>query len=433
VSQSLTQPPPAATAASALLAKPNVADRAARSVVFGIFRKFTQGCLHVTSPDGSVANFGDPSAIGPIASLTIHDHACFRKVLLFGEVGFGEAYMDGDWSSPDVPALIQLLLANLNAIPGMSGGSANAWLFDLLGRFNRVMHWLRRNTRSNSKRNIREHYDLSNDFYALWLDETWTYSSAWFESPNQSLADAQNAKYRRLARKLKLEPGMHVLEIGCGWGGFSILAAREFGVRVTAVTISDAQFQLARQRVAAAGLESQIDVILKDYRDLTGQFDAIVSIEMLEAVGHQFLTAFFSQCHQLLAPHGRVGLQVIVCPDARYDQMRRSVDWIKRHIFPGGQLPSLSAMQNALLRTGDLYVHHLESFGLHYAQTLALWRQQFAARREAVAQLGFDERFLRKWHFYLCYCEAAFAARNINVSQLILSRPNNTAFASELV
>jgi cyclopropane-fatty-acyl-phospholipid synthase len=224
---------------------------------------------------------------------------------------------------------------------------------------------------------------------------------------------------------------MQVLEIGCGWGGFSIYAATHFGVKMTAITISEEQHKKARARVIEEGLQDSVEVLLCDYRDVRGQFDAIASIEMLEAVGHQFLKDYFAQCHHLLKPTGRVGLQVIVCPDSRYDAMRKSVDWIKKHIFPGGQLPSIKALIDSVNATGDLTLQHLESFGMHYAKTLRIWRERFNEKREAVMALGFDETFLRKWNYYLAYCEAAFASRNINVSQLILSRPNNTDFVLE--
>jgi len=312
----------------------------------------------------------------------------------------------------------------------MSGSRYKAAAFHALKLLNRFAHWRRRNTPRNSRRNISEHYDLSNDFYSLWLDETMTYSSAWFQG-EESLRSAQENKYHRLCEKLRLEPGMEVLEIGCGWGGFSIYAAHNFGVRITAITISEAQYDKARKRVSEEGLDGQVEILLCDYRDVRGQFDAIASIEMLEAVGHEFLKSFFKQCHRLLKPTGRVGLQVIICPDSRYEAMRKSVDWIKKHIFPGGQLPSVKALVDSVNATGDLYLQHLESFGLHYARTLELWRERFNRQRDAVMAMGFDETFLRKWNYYLAYCEAAFATRNINVSQMILSRPNNTEFSLE--
>ncbi len=422
----------AATASSPTRAVPSPAlpDRLARRIVESVFRRFDRTPVRVRFPDGSTALYGG-APTGTAAELHVANPRLFRRILLHGEIGFGEGYMEGDWTTPDLPALIAALIDNLEHIPGMSGSRSKALLFNFLKALNRFAHWRRRNTPRNSRRNIREHYDLSNAFYALWLDDTLTYSSAWFRG-DDSLEQAQRNKYDRLCAKLRLAPGMRVLEIGCGWGGFAIHAAANYGVRVTAITISEAQYQKALERVRAAGMEDRVEVQLQDYRAVRGQFDAIVSIEMLEAVGHAFLRAYFAQCHRLLKPEGRVGLQVIICPDSRYDAMRRSVDWIKKHIFPGGQLPSIKALLEAACATGDLYLQHLENFGLHYARTLRLWRERFNQKAREVQALGFDERFLRKWNYYLAYCEAAFATRNINVAQMILARPNNTAFALEL-
>jgi cyclopropane-fatty-acyl-phospholipid synthase len=405
-------------------------DRTAMAAVTGLMDRFDREAVTLVLPDGTRRRLGAPVAPDGGAEIRIHSNGFFKRVLLHGEIGFGEGYMDGDWTTPELPRLLSALIANLEHIPDIAGSRHRAIAYNFLRALNRFAHWRRRNTRANSRRNIREHYDLSNEFYALWLDQTMTYSSAWFEGA-ESLESAQMNKYQRLCEKLRLAPGMRVLEIGCGWGGFSMHAAREFGVSVTAITISPAQFDKARERVREAGLQDRVDIRMCDYRDVTGEFDAIVSIEMLEAVGHQFLRDFFSQCHTLLKPTGRVGLQVIVCPDSRYESMRRSVDWIKKHIFPGGQLPSIKALLDAANATGDLYLHYLENFGLHYARTLQLWRDRFNRHAESVKAMGFDETFLRKWNYYLAYCEAAFATRNINVTQMILSRPNNTSFALE--
>lgn len=405
-------------------------DRIAHKCVTSILLRFDRSPILLQLWDGSSMRIGSSAPELPLANLQITQPAFFKKVLYGGEVGFGEAYVEGLWRTDNLPLLLQHLIDNLEHIPDMSGAKTKAMAFNLLRGLSALAHWQRRNTRRNSKRNIREHYDLSNDFYSLWLDKTLTYSSAWFEGQD-SLEEAQEKKYDRLCQKLRLQPGMRVLEIGCGWGGFSLHAAQRYGVHVTAITISEAQQVKALERVHAAGLQDQIDIRLCDYRDIQGQFDAIASIEMLEAVGHQFLKSYFDRCHQLLKPTGRLGIQVIVCPDSRYEIMRRSADWIKKHIFPGGQLPSIKALIDSANETGDLYLQHLENFGLHYAKTLQIWREKFNAQSEAVRELGFDETFMRKWNYYLAYCEAAFTTRNINVSQLILSRPNNTAFAIE--
>lgn len=411
-------------------APPSALDRLARRMVISMAERFDRSALRLHLPEGGELVFGRPRPDRPPLDIYIHRHAFFRRILLDGEIGFGEGYMEGDWSTNDLTGVLAYFIENLEYIPSMSGSRIRTFGFHLLRAYNKFAHWRRRNTRNNSRRNIREHYDLSNDFYALWLDETMTYSSAWFDG-EEDLQLAQRSKYDRLCRKLKLEPGMEVLEIGCGWGGFSIHAARHYGVRMTAITISEAQYEKACQRIVEEKLEDQVTVRLCDYRDVEGQFDAIASIEMLEAVGHTFLKTYFDKCHDLLKPSGRLGLQVINCPDSRYDAMRRSVDWIKKHIFPGGQLPSIKALIDSVHATGDLYLHHLESFGFHYAKTLHLWRERFNRQRDAVLAMGFDETFLRKWNYYLAYCEAAFATRNINVSQLILSRPNNTRFRIE--
>lgn len=406
--------------------KPGLVDRLAQKVFLKILENFHRGGLRVTLPDGQSLRFGPCPE--DTAVLHIDDYRFFRKVMFYGEVGFGEAYMLSYWSSPDVTAVLRCLIENLEAIPGMSGSQQKSAIFNLLGTVNSLYHILRRNTIGNSRRNIHAHYDLSNEFYRLWLDDTMTYSSAWYGKSDMPLEEAQKYKYRKIAQSLALKPGMHVLEIGCGWGGFSLLAAEEFGVKMTAVTISEQQFGEATKRVAEAGLQDKIKVVFSDYRKLKGRFDAIVSIEMIEAVGHQYLKTYFRQCHKLLKPEGRLGLQVILCPDNRYDTMRKSADWIKRYIFPGGQLPSTRAIQQAIAKTGDLGLQHFESFGLHYAKTLHEWRETFNQRIENIRDMGYDEVFVREWNYYLAYCEAAFATHNISVAQMVFSRPNNPDF-----
>lgn len=406
--------------------KQSTIDALAQKAFIKILKRFHRGGLRVILPNSQVLLFGpnhDDAAV-----LQIHHYHFFRRVLFYGEVGFGEAYMHGYWSSPDVTAVLRCLIENLETIPGMSGAQRKVSLTNVLGLVHRAYHVFRRNSIRNSRRNIRDHYDLSNEFYRLWLDDTMTYSSAWYDDSDMPLEEAQKNKYRKMAQSLALKPGMHVLEIGCGWGGFSLLAAKEFGVNVTAVTISQQQFEEAEKRVAEAGLQEKVKVVFSDYRKLQGQFDAIVSIEMIEAVGHEYLKTYFRQCHHLLKPEGRLGLQVILCPDNRYETMRKSVDWIKRYIFPGGQLPSTKAIQQAITKTGDLGLQHLECFGLHYAKTLNAWRETFNQRIDHIRELGYDEVFVRKWNYYLAYCEAAFATHNISVAQMIFSRPNNPGY-----
>lgn len=398
----------------------------ARKLVLKLLRSLPSGELQMTLPDGSSEVIGDGQ--GPRATLHIRREAFYRRAVFHGEIGFGEAYMAGDWDSPDVTALIEWLLHNVRQLPGFAASGKKPWYWNLLGALDLLGHFFRRNTRTNSRRNISAHYDLSNDFYRLFLDDTMTYSSAMFSTPGEDLRVAQNNKYRRLAEKLGLEPGMRVLEIGCGWGGFALFAAQEYGVHVTGLTLSKEQLAMAKERVFRAGMEQKIDLRLCDYRDLEGKFDRIASIEMLEAVGHAFLPIYFRKVNELLTPEGVAGLQVIISPDARYNPGRKRADWIQKHIFPGGQLLSPGAINDAVARTSDLYLHHFESFGLHYAKTLKLWREAFEKRLREVGQLGFDETFQRKWRYYLSYCEAAFTMRNINVAHFVYARPNNTQF-----
>jgi cyclopropane-fatty-acyl-phospholipid synthase len=289
----------------------------------------------------------------------------------------------------------------------------------------RVAHKLRPNSRRTSRRNIKEHYDLSNDFFALWLDPTMTYSSAYWDQPGANLEQAQIRKYDVLCRRLRLQPSDQVLEIGSGWGGFSMHAAKNFGCHVTTVTISQAQFDEASRRIALAGLTNKIDVLLQDYREMRGEFDKIASIEMLEAVGERYLDGYFAQCHRLLSRKGLLGLQYITCPDAQYKVLRRGTDFIQRHIFPGSLLNSIGRVNTALNRTGDLFLHDLDDMGPYYARTLHVWRENFHRVLDAVRAQGFDETFIRKWDYYLAYCEAAFATRHISVVQAIYTRADN--------
>jgi cyclopropane-fatty-acyl-phospholipid synthase len=298
-------------------------------------------------------------------------------------------------------------------------------LTDLLLVLNRLRHQLRANNVAGARRNISEHYDLGNDFYELFLDPSMTYSCAYFSSPDLSLEAAQTEKYDRLCRKLKLTSNDHVLEIGGGWGGFAVHAARNYGCQVTSITISKEQLRYAKDRAAAEGLSNQIGFQLTDYRNVTGKFDKIVSIEMIEAVGHEYFKSFFKKCHELLNRYGLLGIQAITCPDSRYESHRKNVTWMQKHIFPGGLLPSIGVMNKTINETGDLQLHHLEEMGLHYARTVATWRENFNYKLESVLAQGFSENFIRKWNFYLTSCEATFRTRNITVVQAIYSRPNN--------
>ena len=359
------------------------------------------GHLTVVLPDGSRREFGDlESAMR--AEIQIHDEAAAVRILLHGETGAGEAYMDGLWSSPDLVALIGLAARNRAALALTQGW----WRVPLQLR-RTIAHRARRNTKGGSRRNIAAHYDLGNDFYRLFLDDSLTYSSAVFETADQSLADAQRAKYRRVAERAGVVPGMHVLEIGSGWGGFALYAAGELGCRVTSITISKEQHALATERVRAAGLDGLVDIQLRDYRDIEGTYDAIVSIEMVEAVGAEYLAAFFEACDRALRPGGRLGLQVITFPDAAYDAQLRGANWIQTYIFPGGLCPSLAVIERATRDTG-LLITGVDDIAGHYATTLRAWRTRFLERLDAVRAQGFDERFIRMWEYYLALSEAGF-------------------------
>lgn len=349
----------------------------------------------------------------------VHDPAFWPRVAFGGSVGAGESYMDGDWSTDNLTGLLRLLLCNRAVLDGMEGG---------LARLSEPLRWLwaalRRNTRDGSRRNIAAHYDLGNAFYRLWLDPTLMYSCAVFEQPGMSLAAASTAKLERICRKLNLRADDHVLEIGTGWGGFALHAASRYGCRVTTTTISQQQYELARARIAAAGLEDRVEVLLSDYRDLSGQYDKLVSIEMVEAVGAAYLETYFRHCARLLKPDGAMLLQAITIADQRYQSALKSVDFIQKHIFPGGFLPSVTALNVSISVASDMRGVHLEDIGPHYAETLAHWRENFLSRIEDVRALGYPEEFIRMWLFYFAYCEAGFLERDIGTVQMLLAKPD---------
>ena len=417
-----------------VLASRGYANKAVRApgfyqrVVMQSLAQMSLGCLHLELPDGTQKIIGQPGA-KIYANVRITNWNFFKRCVLFGDVGFGEAFVDGDWDTDDISKVISWFILNVENSPAMSGSRGKKFLVNLLGQYNRLLHLLRPNSLETSRRNISEHYDLGNDFYKLFLDPTMTYSAALFETTAQSLEQAQVAKYDRLCRQLKLKAGEHVLEIGSGWGGFSRHAAKNYGVRITTVTISEEQFKYARELFQKENLADKVEIKLMDYRRLTGQFDKIVSIEMLEAVGDAYLETYFAKCHEVLKPGGLLALQMITCPDSRHDSLRKNVDWIQKHIFPGSLLLSVHRVNEALRSTGDLFLHDLKDLGLSYAETLKHWRTTFNENEAAVRALKFDTHFIRKWNYYLAYCEAAFAMRNISVVQAIYTRPNNSTLA----
>lgn len=396
-------------------------------MVVGLLDKMPEGRLQMTYANGTIRDFGNPDLKISASVKIIDDREFFKRCAFYGNIGMGEAYTDGLWDTPDIRAVISWFITNMQALQGADTSSDKLPGVGLLKVVNWFRHLRRANTVGNSRRNISEHYDLGNEFYALWLDATMTYSCAKFEQPDQEFEDAQNAKYEALCQKLKIKATDHVLEIGCGWGGFGTFAAKTYGCRVTGVTISEEQAKFTRERVKREGVEEKFEVRIQDYRHIEGQFDKIVSIEMIEAVGDKFHKSFFSKCHEVLAPHGILALQMITVPDNRYKSLTKGVDWIQKTIFPGSLLMSVGRVNEVLLKTSDLFLHDLEDFGAFYVQTLGNWHNRFNAAKESLHTLGFDEPFMRTWNYYLKYCEAGFATRNISVVQAVYTRPNNPA------
>lgn len=354
------------------------------------------------------------------ATIRIHEPAFYVDVARSGSIGAAEAYAAGAWDCDRLPELVALLVRNRDVLDSLEGGLAR-----LTAPLQKLIHTLRPNSRRGSRRNIAAHYDLGNDFFSLWLDETMTYSCGLFERPDSSLAEASTAKLDRLCRKLDLLPTDRLLEIGCGWGSMALHAAGRYGCHVTATTISDEQFELATERVRAAGLSDCIDIVKQDYRDLTGRWDKLVSVEMIEAVGAPQLDEYTRVCGRLLERDGLFALQAITIADQHYAAARDSVDFIKRHIFPGSFIPSVTAIVSSTTRTEDLRLVHLEDMGPHYARTLACWRDNLRATWDGARGRGYGEEFLRLWEYYLAYCEGGFAERFLGVSQMVFSRPDN--------
>lgn len=405
-----------------------------QKIILGMLQKMERGHIEMTLPSGEILAWGNGKH--PLrAKVTIRSNEFWKRCMLYGDVGFGEAYVDGLWDTPDITKVISWFLLNVDDAPTISGSSIKLWVVNAMKFANKLSDATRANTKIGSKKNISAHYDLNNEFFSLFLDPTMTYSSAYFTNPEMSLEDAQYEKYKALAERVKLKSTDHVLEIGTGWGGNAIYMAKNYGCTVTTTTISAEQYKLATERVAKEGLSDRITVLLKDYRELEGTYDKIVSIEMLEAVGAKFLETYFAKCAALLNKNGLLGLQVITCPDSRYENLKKGVDWIQKHIFPGSLLPSVGAINAAVNNTSDMTLVNLEDMGLHYGKTLHLWFQAFnenwhriVETQNFASQRQFDENFKRKWNYYLCYCEAAFNMRNINVMQLVYTRPNNLSW-----
>ncbi len=395
-----------------------------RNILFRIMTPARNGRLTFEMPDGARFHFGVPDPRLD-ACIIVRDIAMFRKVVFSGDIGFGESYMDGDWTSNAVDRVISWFIMNKEFWPAISGTSRRFSVVNGLSFANKLLHLFRSNTLAGSRKNIRAHYDLSNEFFETFLDRGMTYSCAYFESQDQDLESAQAAKYDKLCQKLHLKPEDHLLEIGSGWGGFAIHAAKNYGCKITTLTISEEQYRYAKERIRAEGLSHKINILLRDYREIEGRFDKIVSIEMLEAVGDKYLEVYFSKCSRLLKSDGLMAVQVITSPDSRYKSFKKNVDWIQKHIFPGSLLPSVARIQGALQKTGELMLHDLEDMGLYYAQTLRHWQETFRRNGDRVRALGMNQRFINKWDYYFSYCKAAFQTRNISVIQAVYTRPNN--------
>jgi cyclopropane-fatty-acyl-phospholipid synthase len=396
-----------------------LSNRLARSLILGQLAKIADGQLIVEESDRQW-RFGTPSQRLPKAvTVRILHPSAWSDFAFGGSAAGGEAYVKGRWRCDQVTDLVRLFLRNQEALNGVDGGLS--WLWQPVRKLG---YWLQRNTKAGSRRNIQAHYDIGNDLFRLFLDRDLMYSSAYYPAAETDLEAAAAAKLDRVCRKLELRPEHHLLEIGTGWGGLAIHAAKHFGCRVTTTTISREQYELARERVVQEGLSERIEVLFDDYRDLTGRYDRIVSIEMIEAVGHQFMAGYFAQCSRLLKADGSMLIQAITIADQCYKEALREVDFIKRFIFPGGFLPSVTEMAKALTRATDLRISHLEDIGLHYARTLRDWRGRFLARLDEVRALGYSEEFIRLWQYYLCYSEGGFAERRLGTVQLLLTKPD---------
>ncbi|MCE8006742.1 cyclopropane-fatty-acyl-phospholipid synthase family protein [Aestuariivita sp.] len=383
--------------------------------VFDMAEHMQYGRLDMALPDGRVFR-AEGKSPGPVAEMDIHNPDVFARLIREGDLGFCDAYLDGDWSSPDLQAFMDLIHADNEAIydgfPGMG----------LVRKYEQLRFWLQRNHKTQARKNISYHYDLGNAFYALWLDDTMTYSSALFRTGQESMERAQAAKYASMIDEMGAKPGDHILEIGCGWGGFAEYAAKERGMRVTGLTISEEQFKYARERIEKAGLSDKVDVKLQDYRDERGTYDGIASIEMFEAVGEKYWPTYFETVRDRLKPGKTATLQIITVADRRWHVYKRGVDFIQKYIFPGGMLPSPKVLRQNVERAGLAVVKSVE-FGSSYDLTLRRWHETFNEKWDQVAELGFDDRFRRMWNFYLTSCASTFQSGNCDVTQITISRP----------
>jgi len=398
---------------------PGKLNQLARKLVLGQLGQVNDGELRVVEGDQR-DTLGQPAADGLQASFHVNDPSAWRDMLTGGSIGAAEAYVAGDWDSPDLVALMRLFARNLDRLNQFE--DRFSWVSKPALR---ALHWVNRNSQSGSRKNIQAHYDLGNELFTRFLDPTMMYSAGIFENADSTLEEAQICKLDTICRKLDLQPDDRVVEIGTGWGGFALHAARHYGCHVTTTTISQEQHDWAARRIAEEGLEDRITLLFDDYRDLEGKFDKLVSIEMIEAVGPQYLDTYVGTLNKLLKPDGLALIQAITLPEQRYERALKNVDFIQRYIFPGSFIPSVGAILGATQTQSNLTLTHAEDIGFHYARTLSCWRERFLANRQALQDLGYDDAFIRLWCFYFSYCEAGFAERAIGVSQLLFAKPRN--------
>ena len=395
-------------------------DKMCRPLLFSRLRKIECGQVKIIDHCGEQL-FGNTEESSELTvEINVKDQRFYSDIALGGTVAAGEAYMQGYWSCNNLTGLVRIMLRNRQVMDQVEGGFS---LFK--APILRLMHWLNRNSQAGSRRNIEAHYDLGNEMFELFLDPTMMYSCAYYPDSEASLDQAATAKLQRICEKLQLSETDHVVEIGTGWGGFAIYAATHFGCKVTTTTISKQQYEIARQRVITAGLEDKVTLLMEDYRDLQGTYDKLVSIEMIEAVGPQYLETYFAKCSSLLKPDGIMLIQAITIQDQFYDQAIKSVDFIQRYIFPGGFIPSVTAISNAVKKSTDTRLFQMEDIGPHYATTLRDWRKNFFNNIEQIKALGYSDQFIAMWDFYLCYCEGGFLERTLGTSHLVFVKPDN--------
>lgn len=400
------------------VAAPTLLDGLAKKIVLTLLKQMSVG--HLTVEDGGeVFSFGEPQTkANVVAHINIKHASVYRKVLFAGTIGSAEAYMAGHWTTPDLTMVVRVMVLNQAMLQNMDSKWSAAYKY-VASKVDR----LRKNTKVGSKKNIAAHYDLSNEFFSLFLDSSMMYSSAIYKTPATSLEDAAEFKLDHICKQLNLQPTDHLLEIGTGWGGMAIYAAKHYGCKVTTTTISEQQYLYAKQAIEKAGLENKVTLLQKDYRDLEGQFDKLVSIEMIEAVGYDFYTQYFAKCSSLLKPDGLMLIQAITTTDQRYHREKDNIDFIRKYIFPGGCLPSNAVIAEHVANDTDMHLVQLHDITLDYAKTLADWRSAFSKKLDRVVELGFDEYFIKMWEFYLCYCEGGFKERVINTSQFVFAKP----------